>query len=561
MSKQNGTCVRQQGQIESVPKACGADIELGNFILGSVNGDWTCWRASRALLREISGIPHSSYAHSVPTYCNTQSSAGQAESGADTTGDDVHRESSIVSSNTNYNWSYNSQDWGRKYLASNGGSAYIDLQHLELCLPEVLSAYDYVAVWHAMLRIAREALYRANDRLSPDQTIEVLVNNTDSHGRSYGSHNDFLVTRSCWDNLFHRKLHYMLYLASHFASSIVYTGAGKVGSDNGRPPVEYQIDARADYYETITSERTTSNRPIVNSRDESLCGSSTELNSLNDQLARLHVIFFDNTLCHVSSLLKTGVTQIVLAMIEQEHVDPSLILDDPLRALLVWSHDRSLRAKAKIASGVEFTVVELQLALLEKAHRFVDAGKADHIVPQAHRILEIWSDTLEELERWDVESLAGKLDWVLKYCILTRAIEQNGFSWDSPEIKHLDHLYSNLDPSKGLYWAYERSGLVKKVVPESRIEHFIHEPPEDTRAWLRAHILRKVNPESISAVDWDVVRFRFRNKLANIWPSYSYYTLPMNNPLSFTRDQCQQAFESTRSLKRALRKLGMRESG
>ena len=49
----------------------------------------------------------------------------------------------------------NSQDWGRRFLTSNGGCVYIDLNHLELCLPEVLSAADFVAAWHAMLLVAR----------------------------------------------------------------------------------------------------------------------------------------------------------------------------------------------------------------------------------------------------------------------------------------------------------------------------------------------------------------------------------------------------------------------
>ena len=43
-----------------LPKVCGADIELGNFILGLDRYGGTGYHASRALLREIRGLPERS---------------------------------------------------------------------------------------------------------------------------------------------------------------------------------------------------------------------------------------------------------------------------------------------------------------------------------------------------------------------------------------------------------------------------------------------------------------------------------------------------------------------
>src|ERR1035441_2637536 len=143
--------------------------------------------------------------------------------------------------------------------------------------------------------------------------------------------------------------------------------------------VDFQISQRADFYETLTGVQTTHARPIVNSRDESLCGPLGEpgLGADDDErMARLHVIFFDNTLCHVSSLLKVGVTQIILAMIEQSCIQPGLLLDNPLLALRQWSHDPSLRQKARLVCGKDYTAVEVQLAMAELAGRVIAAGKA-----------------------------------------------------------------------------------------------------------------------------------------------------------------------------------------
>jgi len=542
----------------SVPKVCGGDVELGNAILGLTRRGGTCYEASRALLREISGTDGGQAG------CNWGGRRfvyGQDESldsGLQPLGNQTQYGGSSYADGGGYFCGYNSQDWGRKFLASNGGCVYIDMNHLELCLPELRSAYDHVACWHAMLRVARDAMGRANDRLPQGQRLQVLVNNSDGMGNSYGSHMNFMVTRRCWDDMFHHKLHHMLYLASYLTSSIVFTGAGKVGSENGREPVPYQIAQRADFFETLTSLQTTHHRPIVNSRDESLCGRSSGLggdDSLDGRLARMHVIFFDNTLSHVASLLKIGATQIILAMIEQEYLTPLLILDSPLEALIAWSHDPDLRARARLATGRRYTAVEMQLAILDHARRFVAAGRADGIVPRAEDILAKWEETIGQLEHRDTESLMGKLDWVLKRCLLERAMGRNGLTWESPEMKHLDHLYSSLDSAEGLYWACQQGGVVQRVVSDEQIERFVHQPPEGTRAWGRAHILRRVDPDSISRVDWDSIELRYRRKSASRWPSYTYRTLHMTNPLGFTRSLCERAMHKADSTQKIVQTL------
>jgi len=527
----------------ALPKLCGADVELGNFILGVQHGQGTGRLASRALLRHMPGA-----AVEVDSWGGSSGGAnwwflddgwggGRGYGGA----------------------TYNPQDWGRRYLPANGGCAYIDLDHLELCLPEVLSAYDHVAAWQAMLIIARGALERANAALADGGRVMAFANNSDGLGNSYGGHVNFLVSRRCFDNIFHRKLHYLLFLASYLTSSIVLTGAGKVGSENGRPEVGFQLSQRADFYETLTGIQTTYNRPIVNSRDESLCGRPGQgpARAANG-MARLHVIFFDTTLCQVASLLKVGVTQLVLAMVEQDRV-PGLMLEDPLRALLEWSHDPSLRAKARLVGGEAYTAVDVQQAILEAAARFVEEGRADGLVPRAGEIVACWAETLELLRRLDVEALASRLDWALKLCILRRAAAGRGLAWDAPALKHLDLMYSSIDPADGLYWACERGGAVRRVVSGGSVERFVHEPPDDTRAYLRAHLLRLAGQDAVSHMDWDHIRFRFP-KDGRKWPTYRYVEMGMEEPLAWTRARCGESLERAGSLPEALTLLGAQET-
>jgi len=498
-----------------LPKLNGADIELGNFVLGSSSAN-SPGLASRALLAEIDGLPRERESYN-PSYLSTSSHACGWSNGGQ------RREfgSNVIA--------VNPQDWGRKFLPTNGGCVYIDLDHLELCVPEVISAWDHVAAWQAMLSIARDAMNAANAKLPEGRSIQVLVNNSDGHGHSYGSHLNFLVNRQAWDNIFQRKPHHLAWLASFQVSSIVYTGQGKVGSENGAPAVPFQLSQRADYFETLVGPQTTHRRPIVNSREEHLCGGWRGSDEPNGP-ARLHVIFFDNTLAHRSCLLKVGVMQLILAMLEAGVVNPSLILDDPLAAVLTYSHDPTLRASARLAKGDEIAAVELQFLYLEEARRFAAEGGFEDIVPRADEILDLWQDTLGRLRESDWPTLAAQLDWVMKWMLLQRTVERRSdLSWESPEIRHLDQIYSSLGED-GLYWAFERSGCAERLVSEGRIEYFRSDPPPDTRAWTRAMLLRTADPEWVDRVDWDSISFRVRD--GNYWPSNRRIELP--DPLRFT---------------------------
>ena len=538
-----------------VPKVCGADVELGNFVLGAPQAP--PGYAARALLNRIDGV---------------SSKPPTAEFAACSCGECVARRASaavgrwpsiggvLLAPNPDgaggASGEIDPQDWGRRFLAENGGCAYIDLDHLELCLPETRSAFDHVACWHAMLRIARRALVAANRAETAGRTIQVLVNNRDGQGNSYGSHLDFLITRRAWNNIFSRRMHYLLYLAAYQVSSIVFTGQGKVGADNGRGEASFQLSQRADFMETLTGVQTTFNRPIVNSRDEPLCGAvalaledrSASGDRADRRNARLHSIFFDSTLCHVASLLKVGVMQIVLAMIEAERVNAGLVLDDPLEALGIWSRDPSLQTRARLASGASVTAVELQRRFFDEASAFAASGELDEVVPRADEILGRWDDTLRKLEARDFASLAPQLDWVLKRSLLDRVMQQRpDLAWESAAIRHLDHVYSSLDTGDGLYWACEEQRAVERVVSDREIERFTAQPPDDTRAWTRAMLLRATDREAVDHVDWDWMRVGTQGR-----SSRTVRRFDMPHPARFGRAEAEPCLRSADTLDDAL---------
>lgn len=496
-------------QPDRVLKLCGGDFELANFLTGidELDVDRSGAIASRALLAEFHGYGAGS---TVAPTAGTWSPAGSA------------------------------RDWGRKFLPANGGCAYIDLDHLELCLPEVRSAVDHVASWHAMLSLARSAMQAVNGRLPDGRRVHVHANNSDGLSQSYGGHLNVLVSRRAWDCIFREKLHYLLQLASFLASAVVFGGQGKVGSENARAPVAYQLSQRADFLESVVGEQTTFRRPIVNARDEPLTGSRAADGESAGRLARFHVISLDTTLCHVACVLKVGTLQIVLAMVEAgEPVSHDLILDDPVGAVSRWSHDVTLTHRERTVTGRAVTIVEHQQMFRDAAAACVEQHELARYVPGVDEILDVWTDTLGKLRERDEDALARRLDWALKRSFLERAVSRSsGLTWGSPQLKHLDHLYSSLDPSVGLYWLADRGGLVDRVVSAARIEELTRQAPTDTRAWTRAMVLREAG-DRVEYVNWDEIRVRDTGP----WPEASRIRLP--DPLGYTRDWFDKLVEDS----------------
>lgn len=511
-----------------VPKLIGGDVELGNFILGeneaAVMSDF---EASKLLLSEVEGLPRRlsrNYGYSL----NGLSSRFYG-------GYDFGDANSYSSST--------SRDFGRKYLGTNGGCIYIDLNHLELATPEVLSARDYQAVWTAMLRIARQAQIAANENLSPERRIVVLANNSDRQGHSYGGHQSFLMTRAAWDDMMRQRMIPTLFnLMAYQVSSIVFTGQGKVGSENGEPEVPFQISQRSDFIETLVGEQTTFNRPLVNTRDEPLCGPESRLAAAplpGDRYARLHVIFYDTNMAPVATFLKVGVMQLILTMIEAGYFDDSLVLEKPLVALHAWGHDPDLNIRMPLLSGQTLTAVELQLKFLEKARAFNAQHGFTDIVADAEQIMALWEDTLTKLQSRSFASLRGRIDWIMKRALLEQALaEHPDWDWRSPELTYLDQMYSSIDPADGLFHSLDAAGLFEPVATEAEIVRFVSNPPENTRAWTRALLLRAAGPDRVTKVDWD----RIDLKSAGDCLRPAHIQLP--DPLGATRSDTEAVFSA-----------------
>lgn len=523
-----------------LPIIIGSDTELYNAIHDNeMRLSDTGGKASRVVLSEINGVANQTQTCYTNGNC-TPISAPYHQTGHINYGYNTGQgyQHTYKSTNKSHDDStahsetqsrYNPQDHDRKYSVANGGCNYIDLNHLETCTPEVRLAREFVAVFHANLLAIREAAESATEKLAEGQRIVLLANNVDPFGSSYGGHMNFHISSNLWNKLADRSFSSLAMLLTFKISSIVYTGQGRMTiTPQGKP--QYRLTQRGLEMKCVRGTQTTFNRPLFNARDEAHC-----------EEARLHDIFYDTNLLEPALYLKAGVNQLILAMLEEDYIDHTLAVDDPLYALRVYDCAPSLEKKVNLINGESITAVDIQYRFFEHAQRFIESGRADLYVGEAKQILEYWGSTLDLLKARDFDRLSRRLDWVLKKRIIEHAIENHSASgWKSPQAFHLDMIYSSLDPNEGVYYQALADNYVERIVSDEDIAYFLHDPPVDTRAWGRTHLLRQLPADDIVAVNWDAIKVRIRKNR-----QLSTYTVKFPKVHGATEAELKQYFNNT----------------
>jgi Pup amidohydrolase len=284
---------------------------------------------------------------------------------------------------------------------------------------------------------------------------------------------------------------------------------------------------------------------LINQRDEPHSG---------PHLARLHCIYYDSNLADFATYLKAGALQFAVAMLEAGRLDSSVLIEDPVNASQIISHSLG-QTRVRTFRGEYVTALDLQYRFLEAASRFVEDGLAEGIVPEAETILTRWASTLDLLRTRDMEKLSRRLDWAAKLHLIESTVAAQGYAWDTPQVKMLDHAYASLDEQEGLFLALERDHLVERLTDAQRVATCLHEAPAETRAYTRARLLA-LGGESTVDIDWDRISFL----LFNGTRTSSVRNFDMSDPLFWSKRNTQEIFENATGLRETLDKLdGLRE--
>jgi len=370
----------------------------------------------------------------------------------------------------------------------NGARFYVDHAHPEYSCPEVTNARDLVIHEKAGERIIEIARREANALLPDGSQMLIYKNNSDRKGNSYGAHENYLMDRrTSFKQIVEN-------LMPFFVTRQVYTGAGKVGSENRGSQCDFQLSQRADFFETEVALDTMVKRPIINTRDEP--------HADREKYRRLHVICGDSNLSEYTIYLRSGATNLVLSMIEDGAIKKDLSLRDPVRSIKETSHDPTCTKELQLDDGKRLTAVQIQAEYLEMALDYVAARGAD---PMTKDILLKWEHVIDCLGR-DPMELDQQVDWVMKKSIIEQFMDRKSIGWDAPQVHMLDLQYHDLRPEKGLYYVLERQGRAERIVTDEEISAAILEPPDDTRAYFRGECLKRYGA-AVFGVNWDSISF------------------------------------------------------
>jgi Pup amidohydrolase len=372
-------------------------------------------------------------------------------------------------------------------ILTNGARLYVDHAHPEYSAPEVTNARDAVIWDKAGERVMEEAALKA--ATVPGQPrLQLYKNNVDGKGASYGTHENYLMSRSTPFTAV------IAGLTPFFVSRQVVCGSGRVGVGVAGEEAGFQLSQRSDYIEVEVGLETTLKRGIINTRDEPHADA--------DKYRRLHVIIGDANLAEYSTYLKLGTAALVIDMIESGIRFDHLKLADPVRAVHTISHDPTLKTTVELSNGRKFTGLDIQYAYMEMAAEHVEKTDQDAVTRD---VLQTWADILDALRR-DPQECADRLDWPAKLRLLEGFRARDNLQWSSPRLSLVDLQYSDVRLDKGLYNRLVARGSMKRLVTEEEVQAAITEPPTDTRAFFRGRCLERY-PNSIAAASWDSVIF------------------------------------------------------
>jgi len=370
-------------------------------------------------------------------------------------------------------------------VLSNGSRFYNDHTHPEYSSPECSELFQLVAHDVAGEHIvARSAQLRNQDLGGP--YVQLFKNNTDYIGHSYGTHDNYLISRELpFDDL-------VKALVPFLVTRQLYAGAGKVGHEGGEAFQGLQLSQRADFIETVLSIETMTQRPIINTRDEPHAASR--------DYRRLHLILGDSNMSAYATALKVGTTRLVLGLIARGEA-PDIELENPVADVSRVSRNLTGDAALRQKNGKSIASLDIQFAYLEQAQK-IFSGRNE----ECNWILNEWSRTLNDLQQ-DPDRLSDRIDWAIKRKLYRQFMESEDLEWSDPWLKSLDLEYHNLDPERGLYRGLEQEGQVLALFKESEIDSAMETPPVGTRAWIRGQMVRHFKNE-IQSIHWTGIKLK-----------------------------------------------------
>ena len=446
---------------------------------------------------------------------------------------------------------------GTATCLSSGGRLYVDHAHPEYATPQCTGpAQATLADRAGDLLVARGAeLLRRRGAAA-----RLFKNNVDGKGATYGTHENYLVSRAIdFDDLVQA-------LVPLLVVRPLLVGSGRVGIGAVARGADFQISQRADYLEKVVGLGTTVDRPLVNTRDEP--------HADPERWRRLHLVPGDANCFDTMTWLKLGMTSLVLQVLA-DGVPASwrhLRLADPVTQAREVSRDTRLRGALELADGRRLSALEILEQYLETVRGHLgDQGRAapapvgDPLRPdlsaladgadtdgaETGAILAFWQASLRELQALrdggNESDAAGHLEWVAKKQLLDATARRHPGARGRDVLHAVDLAWSELSPAgRGLAERVPAGVDACGGLDEQMGEVSLAEPPATTRAWLRGRLVNAY-PGQVVAAGWHSMVLETGEK--------DQRRLPLTDPLSFTRATASPAVEGAADVVEVLTRL------
>ena len=363
----------------------------------------------------------------------------------------------------------------------NGGRLYLDVgAHPEYATAECDRLEDLLEQDRAGSVILADLAVQADEallELGTDLHIHLFRNNLDSQGNSYGCHENYLL---------HRRRDFRQVadaLVAFFVTRQILVGNGWINTSAATPRL--QFSQRADQMWDAVSSATTRSRPIINTRDEALADSGA--------YRRMHVIVGDTNVAEPTTVLKVGMTDLLIHAIEDGLQIEDLALADPMRAIREINADLTGSTPIELASGRTTSAVALQREIRERVLARIP-------------VVDLWGRGLDAIASGNWSGVDTELDIAIKRSLLDSYCARTGAALSDPRVARLELSYSDIT-AQGLRERMERAGLMRRLTTPEGVARATTVAPTTTRAHLRGRIIAAAEDARADlSVDWVHVR-------------------------------------------------------
>jgi len=280
---------------------------------------------------------------------------------------------------------------------------------------------------------------------------------------------------------------------------------------------------------------------------------------------RLHIMYCDSNMNEFVTYINTGITGLLIRMIEEDHSFLDLNPKNPISALREFSRDLTMRKQIPLKNGTSMSSLEITKIYLGEAKKFYSSP--EKVCEHTDNLLHIWENILNCLEI-NPHLMYKELDWVAKKDLLNevikdreiffscnilkwfkvlqgkfqqewifmseetlkKEIERNLSIWNRKkffaflkkedltcqdflekfqifyQLQKIDLKYHELNKNEGYYYRLAKAGLITMLSSEEDVTKAKLYPPHDTRANIRGFLVKTLAENSLNAViGWDDV--------------------------------------------------------